>query len=442
MSCFSRRKGDDLMANNKHLTYDERLIIQKSLTERLSFRKIAILLDKDPSTISKEVRSHIVITEKQASYNPCINIRNCSHYGDTCKPCTQRFSKICRKCRGDCYKYCPDFVEQPCKAILRPPYVCNGCKDRYKCKIQRHLYDAKHAQKEYEATLSESRQGFAISDEELRRIDEIITPLIKQGQSIHHICIDHKSEIMLDEKTIYNYIDAGLLSAKNIDLPRKVRFRVRKKKKTVKIDKQCHVGRSYEDFKDYIAANPDVAVVEMDSVEGRKGGKVLLTIYFRNCSLMLAYLRDRNTAKSVTDVFNHIYERIGHDTFIMLFPVILTDRGSEFTDPLSIEFTADGIRRSRVFYCDPQCSNQKGSIEVTHEMIRRILPKKTSFDNLNQDDVCRMMSHINSYKRRKLGNRSPHQLFSFLHSEKILEELGIYLIPSEEINLTPLLLKK
>lgn len=62
---------------------------------------------------------------------------------------------------------------------------------------------------------------------------------------------------MLDEKTIYNYIDAGLLSVGNIDLPRKVRYRVRKKKKSVRVDKQCHTGRTYEDFLEYMAAHPD-----------------------------------------------------------------------------------------------------------------------------------------------------------------------------------------
>ena len=214
-----------------------------------------------------------------------------------------------------------------CPAILKPPYVCNGCTERHGCKLQRHLYDAKFAQKEYEAVRSESRQGFAISEEELKRIDAIIAPLVKQGQSIHHICIENADDIMLDEKTIYNYIDAGLLSVGNIDLPRKVRYRVRKKKKPVRVDKQCHVGRTYDDFQEFIAANPDIAIVEMDSVEGRKGGKVFLTIYFRTCSLMLAFIRDHNTARSVTEVFNSLYELLGHEMFTTLFPVILTDKG-------------------------------------------------------------------------------------------------------------------
>ena len=247
---------------------------------------------------------------------------------------------------------------------------------------------------------------------------------------------------MLDERTIYNYIDAGLLSVDNIDLPRKVRYRTRSHKKPVRVDKQCHVGRTYEDFESYIAVNPDIPVVEMDSVEGRKGGKVLLTIYFRNCSLMLAFIRDANTARTVTEIFDQLYDLLGHDTFNRLFQVILTDRGSEFTNPLAIEFNKNNERRTRIFYCDPQRSDQKGGCEVTHEMIRRVLPKGISFDELNQDNVSLMMSHINSYSRKKLNNQSSHQLFSFLNSEEILEKLNIKLIPANEINLTPLLLKK
>jgi transposase, IS30 family len=133
-------------------------------------------------------------------------------------------------------------------------------------------------------------------------------PLVEQGQSIHMICVTNADDIMLDEKTIYNYIDAGLLSVDNIDLSRKVCYRTRSHKKPLRVDKQCHVGRTYEDFEAYIAANPDIPVVEMDSVEGRKGGKVLLTIYFRNCSLMLSFIRDINTARSVAPIFDQLYE--------------------------------------------------------------------------------------------------------------------------------------
>lgn len=187
---------------------------------------------------------------------------------------------------------------------------------------------------------------------------------------------------MLDERTIYNYVDAGLLSVGNMDLPRKVRYKVRKRKPSVRVDKQCYLGRIYDDSLEYTAAIPDVPTVEIDTVEGRKGGKVLLTVFFRNSDLMLAFLWERNTAWSVTVVFEWLYETLGHEQYCRLFSIILTDRGSEFIDPVSIECIASGEVRSRIFYCEPQRSGQKGGCEVTHEFIRRILPKGTSFDHL------------------------------------------------------------
>ena len=430
------------MAKNSHLTLSDRIAIEVGLRERKSFSAIAEELGKDPTTISKEVRTHIKL--KQAGgYNPCVIRKDCKHYGDLCHPCKFTYGKSCHSCyQTKCFEACPDFLQAQCSKLSKPPYVCNGCQQRQSCKLERHLYEAKSAQREYEATRSESRQGFAVTPAELDRIDQIISPLIKQGQSIHQICMNNADEIMLDERTIYNYVDAGLLSVGNIDLPRKVRYKVRKKKPSVRVDKQCHLGRTYEDFLEYTAANPDTPVVEIDSVEGRKGGKVLLTVFFRNANLMMAFLRDRNTARSVTEVFEWLYETLGHEQYCRLFPIILTDRGSEFTDPVSIECTKFGEIRSRVFYCDPQRSDQKGGCEVTHEFIRRVLPKGTSFDHLQQSDILRMMSHINSYTRKKLNNQSAHRLFSFLYGETILPSLGIQEIPANDINLTPRLLKK
>ena len=430
------------MVKNTHLTLSDRIAIEVSLRERKSFSAIAEELGKDPTTISKEIRTHIKL--KQAGgYNPCVIRKDCKHYGDLCHPCKFTYGKPCHSCyQTECFEACPDFQQLQCSKLSKPPYVCNGCQQRISCKLERHLYEAKSAQKEYKATRSESRQGFAVISAELDRIDRIISPLIKQGQSIHQICVNNADEIMLDERTIYNYVDAGLLSVGNIDLPRKVRYKARGKKPSVRVDKQCHLGRTYEDFLEYTAANPDTPVVEIDSVEGRKGGKVLMTVFFRNSNLMLAFLRDRNSARSVTEVFEWLYETLGHEQYCRLFPIILTDRGSEFADPVSIECTKFGEIRSRVFYCDPQRSDQKGGCEVTHEFIRRVLPKGTSFDHLQQSDILRMMSHINSYTRKKLNNQSAHRLFSFFYGETILPSLGIQEIPANDINLTPRLLKK
>lgn len=431
------------MPKGKHLTLDERQAIQLGLNEDLSFKEIAVNLGKDPTTISKEVRTHTV-SKCTNGFNPCSKIKECHHKHDICKPCFRKYDwGYCRSCdTRNCFSVCPDFTPKECRRLLSPPYVCNGCNDRHGCHLERRNYDAVTAHKAYLETLSESRRGFAISYDELKRLDDIVSPLVRQGQSIHHICQNNADTIMCDEKSIYNYIDAGLLSIGNIDLPRKVRYRVRPKKRLVRVDKKCFLGRTYEDFQSFLLANPDTSITEMDSVEGIKGGKVLLTIYFRNCELMLAFLRDANTARSVTDIFNSIDNLLGRSSFESLFQVLLTDRGSEFTNPLSIEFDDDGVMRSRVFYCDPQRSDQKGGCEVAHEMIRRVLPKGTSFDHLSQDDINLMMSHINSYKRKKLGNQSPYELFSSFYGEDLLTKLQILQIPPNKINLTTKLLNK
>jgi IS30 family transposase len=173
---------------------------------------------------------------------------------------------------------------------------------------------------------------------------------------------------MCSEKTIYNYVDACLFDVRNIDLPRKVKFRERYKKPEFKVDKGCRIGRNYDSYQAFLEKNSDTAIVQMDSVIGSKGGKCLLTIHFVDTSLMLAFLRESNTSKSVTDIFEMLYKTLGKELFIKLFPVILTDNGSEFSNPKAIEYGAEYFtgHRTHVFYCDAGSPYQKGAIEVNH----------------------------------------------------------------------------
>lgn len=157
--------------------------------------------------------------------------------------------------------------------------------------------------------------AYVYQEAEIERLNSIITPLIKQGQSIHQIYINHKDELMCSEKTLYNYVDSCLFDVRNIDLPRKVKFRPRYKRPKFKVDRSCRVGRTYEDFLAFLGKNPDVSIVQMDSVIGERGGKCLLTIHFVETSLMLAFLRDANTSKSVTDIFEMLYDTLGKELF-------------------------------------------------------------------------------------------------------------------------------
>lgn len=432
------------MNKNKHLTLSERVMIEQHLHNRMSFRGIGKELSKDPTTIAKEIKNHIYF-KRTGSYgrpfNDCIHRHSCTS-SDLCgKPgCRDRMCKFCAS--TSCTTCCVAYQKEVCQHLSKIPYVCNGCSVRRNCTLEKRLYIASDAQKEYETVRSESRQGIQLVETDAQRLDTIISPLLKKGQSLHNICTNHKDEIMFDERSLYNYVDYGIFSAKNIDMPRRVRMSRRKPKKIYKVDKTCRIGRTYNDFLSFMQNHPCLPIVEIDSVEGIKGGKVLLTLHFTIPQLMLAFIRDANTSQSVIDIIDQLYFELRPDIFCDLFKVLLGDNGSEFTNPSAIEFDKQGNRRTNVFYCDPSAPFQKGAAENNHTLIRRIIPKGKPLDIYTQGDINIMMSHINSYGRKNLGNKTPYEVFSSLYGEDILRKMGITFIQHDEVTLHPSLLKK
>ena len=353
--------------------------------------------------------------------------------------------KSCWFCRDkNCHDYCKDYTPTNCPRLLHAPYVCNGCDKILACKAPHFFYRARSADAQYHRTLVDSRSGINCSPEELQALDNLVSPLIKKGQPLSHIYATHADEIPCSRRTLYNYMDASLLQARNIDLPRRVRYKRRKhRKEGYKDVKQLYrKRRSYTNFERFIESYPDAEVVEMDTVKGnREGGKVLLTLLFRKSSFMLIFLLPRCTQACVSEVFNSLTETLGLSVFQKTFPIILTDNGPEFKDPLSIEKTPDGKRRTYVFYCDPYVSNQKARIEKNHEYIRYVLPKGKGFRNLTQDDVTKLTNHINSTARDNLNGATPYDLASLLLNKKVLTSLGLHKVSPDQILLKPVLLK-
>lgn len=432
------------MANNKHLTFSERTTIESMLKHKTSFTEIGLSLDKDPSTISKEIRSHLIsqrIGGKYTNYNAC-SLRFSCQKNRICSNChAHRRYKLCKSC-SMCNTFCKDFQRQLCIKLSKPPYVCNACQNRFSCTLEKHFYFAVDANKEYRRLLSEARTGISLSEEEIHYLDEIISPLVKQQQSPHHICVTNKDSIMVSERTIYRLLDACILSARNIDLPRKVRFSARKQTVHVKIDRTCRIGRDYDCFTTYVNNNPDTPITELDSVEGKKGGKVLLTIHFVKAEMMLAFLRDHNDSQSVINIFERLYQELRPDRFMNLFRICLADNGSEFSNPKSIEFDLQGNRRTQLFYCDPSAPYQKGSAERNHEFIRYFIPKGKDLSSFSQADISLMMDHINSYGRGSLGDKCPYDMFSFLYGEEMLDLLECHKIPPKDVTLNKSIFRK
>ena len=429
------------MARNKHLTDADRLEIEHGLRHGLSIKKIAVKIGKHHSTVAREICARSVASDKGAFgrvTNRCVLRRSCEK-SQLCmdQPDCLRRCSICRRCNSVCL----EFREEVCEKLSTPPYVCNGCGQEARCVLRKHYYLHNPAQKNYRDLLVGAREGANITEDELCALDTLVSPLVRQGQSVHHILTNHPNRFDLHEKTVYRYIASGLLRAKNGDMPRVCSLKPRARKPVEhKIDTKCRIGRTYADFQAFTAAVPDARVVEMDSLIGRVGGKVLLTLMFRDCGLMLAFLRDRNDSQSVIDAFSLLWEYAGTDLFRRLFPILLTDNGSEFSNPRALEYAPDGSPRTRLFYCDPCASWQKGRVERNHEFLRCVLPKGTSFDGLTQAHINTLLSHINSYSRPALNDKAPFDLFTFTYGVDLLVRLGLHRIPADRIVLKPSLL--
>lgn len=247
------------MSKNKHLNLDDRCKIQLMLDNRESFSSIAAALLKDPTTISKEIRNHLQhhkVGAYHLPYNSCARRFSCqkSHICTECH--AARKYTLCRRC-SMCNSLCRDFEKENCSLLLKPPYVCNGCGKRSVCSLEKRVYNAAFAHREYRDILSESRTGLSYSEDEIRHLDEFLSPLIHQKQSPHHICATNADSLTVSERTVYRLIDARIISARNIDLPRKVRYSARKVKCHLKVDKACRLGRTFEDFTGRAAMRAD-----------------------------------------------------------------------------------------------------------------------------------------------------------------------------------------
>ena len=413
---------------NKHLTYEERNFIEIGLNNGRNFLEIAKDLNKNRTTIMREVKKHR-FKKMPSGFNNSGNL------------CENRFE--CQK--FNCSKKEKCYKEEICYDLTGAPYVCNGCIYKQKCRKIKYYYYAKFANDDYSEKLKQSRYGIDLSKEEAYDLDKLISPLLKEKhQSIAHIYANHPDEISFSRTTMYNYINLGVFSARNINLPRKVKYKKRKENEKQRKRRETVIrkGRTYEDFKEYIGKHPECSIVEMDTVEGIKGGKVFLTLLFRQSKFMLIYLMDNKNMECVEKAYNNIKELLGIEKFKKIFEVILTDNGSEFFNPMSIEKDEkSGEIISHVFYCDPSASWQKGAIEKNHEFIRYVLPKGSSFNELTQEKTNILMSHINSTSRDILNGKTPYEATLLILDKEKIEKLGIIKIAADEVNLSPNLLK-
>lgn len=420
---------------NLHLTASERHIIATGISNGSTKAAIAETLGKDNSTIGKEIKLHRYLKQKCNMPLECVNYKKCVNG---------------RQCTPDC----PEYVPFVCKRRDRSPGACNGCSRTPYCRFNKYIYDPERAEEEYKETLVDSREGVNLTTEEARKIAETVAPLLKQGLSPYAILRDHP-ELKISEKTLYNYIEQGVLHELGgiaaIDLRRQVSRKIPKKRKNEykkRENRQFLIGRTYKDYAAYIEANPNAFIVQMDTVYNDvSNGPYIQTFRFLCCKVLVAILHDEKTTASMVEGLDTLESVLGKDIFRKYVHVLLTDRGGEFSDAEGMEKDSDGLLRTRVFYCDPMQSGQKGSVESSHVQMRYILPKETDWRALGLIDQNAMnlaMSHVNSMPLESMGNKSALQIAEFMFPDlfEMLSAFGIQKVGPDSIILKPYLLKK
>lgn len=409
--------------NKTHLTLDERKIIQHGIEQRLSKVEISKLIAKDPSTIAKEIKQHRKLRPRNIYYAPSICVHN-------------------KKC-GGCRKKCSNYKEIECNKKERSPGACNKCPSVPKCRLDKYFYSALEAHENYRYTLVDSRVGINLTTTERKEIADIIVPLINQGQSIYQILSAHK-EITKCEKTIYNYIDMGVFKDYeliNLSLKEKVNRKQFKQKYKKRKEPANYNGRKYSDYLNFVAANPNIPTVQMDTVMNSLSGPYIQTFMFEYTGLMIGFLHKEKTSVSMANTLNALQNKLDSN-YYKLFSLILTDRGVEFEKNKLFEInTETGEIRSNIFYCDPMNSSQKPHVEGNHNYIRDIIPNGLDISNITQHDLELMFSHINSTPRESLNGKSPYEVFEFMYGNEILNIFNIKKIERDKVTLKPYLLK-
>lgn len=420
-----------MSSNNKnlHLTVQERIIIEKGIENGSTKAAIALTISKDKSTVGKEIKKHRELVHKSSYKINCANMKNCSH------------NHVCDNCA--------DFKPFTCNRRDRSPGACNGCSKYTHCRYDKYRYKADFSHKKYREDLVDSRTGINMSYEECKAMADIIVPLIKAGHSPYHIVTNHP-ELNISEKTLYNYIENGIFrefGLLDIDLRIKTKRKITKKasnKYKKREDKKYLNGRTYDDFINYTAENKNLSVVEMDTVYNNGStGPFMQTFKFLDYSFMFIVYQEEKTAKSMVEGVDLLEKILGKDLFSEEVAIIKTDRGSEFCDAEGFEKEENESRRTRIFYCDPMASGQKGSLENNHKEIRYICPKENDLGLNSQEKANLIVSHINSQSKEHLKGKSPLEVMEFMNPAlyQKFKDFGIERINKDNIVLKPYLLK-
>ena len=374
------------MKNWEHLNFEQRKIIANQLSHGAKLCEMAELLDKDPTSISKEIKRNRLATK--------------THHKDN---------------------------KKMCKHILRYPYCCNHCHLKYTtCPFDQFKYEAKSAQQKADYNLKQSRVGINMTKEEFDHLDRTIKNGVDNKESIYHI-VKSNPDIKISVPTVYRYINEKKLTTQRMDLPYAVTYKKRKQNKKYDYSNN-KIDRSNRTFLDYLVfkrEHPNLFSIQMDFLGAIKtDSNNILTLTIPDLHFLLLFSVNKPNSSKIVSIFNEIENALGVNDFAKVIPCILTDRDPCFSDFLGIEFShLTGEQRTHLFFCDSFTSCQKGNVENMNKQLRKFFKKGTSVDCYSKEDIKAINITILKTRVASLNGFTPMEAFIKVYGKHILDKL-------------------
>lgn len=289
----------------RHIKNDDFQLIQIGLDENLRLKDIASIIEKDDRAVSRHIKKYRVFKTVFKNENKCFNCGSCEKKQICGK---HNCNGLCKYCAfNNCNELCADYLSSPtCLNLVRFPYVCNGCKKFNKCESPKYMYIYESAKRNAEENLVNSRKHLYVAKEEIEKLNNVLKEEIKRGMSPQVILLTHP-EIDVSLTTLYKLIDLKMINGViNLDLKRKTKFKIKPQKSNIIIEYNYLTNRTYDDFVAVIAKTSNVSVWELDTVEGRKGGKAIMSLLHRNTNFHLLFLINEINSNEIIRIFDYI----------------------------------------------------------------------------------------------------------------------------------------
>lgn len=322
-----------MLPRYRRLTLDQRKVISNLLSQGRTAKEIAMVLNVDPTSVSKEVRRNRI--KDGRGYGKC--------------PKTDRF-----------------------------PHVCNACRKRYGCRLEKYEYKPVRADEMAEFRKRDPRAGLDQDEETVLAVEAALREGCPRGKGVYKALAAKGLEKRVKASTVYDWIRKGRVSPGEGGLARKIKTKKRAKKSYCYGEcPESKEGRTFGDYLRFMVESHPSHAVQMDFLGSLPtDATAVLNLHLTTYRFSMLFLLPKGSMGAVSSLFSDLREMLGAESFSKLFPVILTDNDPAFWCFREIESDpSTGELLTRVFFTDPYNGNQKGAVENSNGQIRRFFPK-------------------------------------------------------------------